>query len=87
MGVVLHGRVEGGRVILSDPVALPDGTPVTVAIEVARAEEGEADSESPVDFAAEPYFGAWGDREEMRASAAWVDRQRDAWQQRLTPED
>jgi hypothetical protein len=28
MGVVLHGRVEDGRVILADRVALPDGTNV-----------------------------------------------------------
>lgn len=31
-GMVLHGRIENGTVVLTDPVALPNGAEVTVII-------------------------------------------------------
>jgi hypothetical protein len=31
-----------------------------------------------------PFFGMWADRDEMSDSVAWVRKERDKWQQRLT---
>ena len=86
MGVLLHGRVEDGRVILSDRVALPDGTDVLVSIEPLN--EGETDPGTlDDDMSTWPQFGMWADRPEMRDSVAWVRSQRAQWRRRLRPED
>jgi hypothetical protein len=84
---VFSGRVLNGSLVLEDEVPLPDGTPVTVSIEVVVGNGEARTPESTTDFAAEPFFGMWADREDMADSTAWVRRQRDEWQQRLTRSD
>lgn len=83
-------KVEEGKLILAEAVPLPDGAEVHVRIEVLAeagsnvspdANRGEADQ----DFAA--FFGMWANRDDMKDSAAWVQRERETWPQRLTQQD
>jgi hypothetical protein len=74
---IVTGQVEHGQLVLNDALPLPDGTTVRVAVEVVDV-AGEADtSDSTLDFASEPYFGMWANREDMADSVAWVREQRD----------
>lgn len=82
MELVCRGRVEGGRVVLADPLSLPDGTEVVLRIEPVVPEVRAQGTPGSEDFASLPVFGMWADREDMRDGAAWVRREREAWQQR-----
>ena len=82
MVVIQRAQIEDGQLVLPEPLALPDGTTVVVSIEIVEPSV-EAAVPSGFDFSSEPFFGAWADRDEMADSAAWVNEQRDTWQQRL----
>ena len=86
MVVIREGRIEHGSVVLPVAVDLPDGTAVRVMIEVMPV-DGERSADESVDFSTAPFFGSWADRDDLADSAAWVSRQRDAWQQRTTRAD
>ena len=80
MPLVKHGTVQDGRVMLQEPVDLPEGTRVVVTIEpVKTLEQRVPTSEEIKEFRAEPFHGMWADREEMDDSAAWVRRIREQW--------
>ena len=81
MVLVREGRIEGGRLIVADAIALPDGTAVRVAIEVLDEPSSAVEASVAADLL--PGFGMWADREDMEDSVAWVNRQRDAWRERL----
>ena len=85
MVVIRQGRIEGGHLIIQEPVALPDGTEVRVVIELVVAVSQPAADRQPLDYATLPSFGMWVDRKEMEDSAAWVNEQRDAWQHPIRP--
>ena len=84
--IVEHGKIRKGRLILSKPLTLPEGTDVRIQIEPIDTQDGlPAGPEASEDFASLPCFGMWADREEMRDSVAWVKKEREKWQQRHTP--
>lgn len=77
-----RGKIHGGVIVLSEPVALPEGTEVVVSIEPVEANScadalTHADNAGPL-----PFVGIWADREDMSDSAAWVRKERAAWSQR-----
>ena len=97
-----RGTVQGGGIILSRPLALPDGTQVQLTIEpVSPAAEPPSDAqpaeppedgrlaigESSEEFARLPIFGMWQDREEMQDPTDWVRAEREKWRQRATRQD
>ena len=88
--IVENGRISDGRIVLSKPLSLPEGTEVRIQIEpvgsaaVSDGENQEKDSNESEDFANLPCFGMWADREDMRDSVAWVRKQREKWQERIT---
>lgn len=86
MDVIQRARIEDGRLVLPEPLPLPDGTMVVVSIHVVEPTEDAPLPDGGVDFGSEPFFGVWSDRDEMADSVAWVNRQRDTWQQRLHPD-
>jgi hypothetical protein len=83
MVVVREGRIEGGRLIVAESIALPDGTPVRVAIEVLDEQTQPHNRESPSGEDSLPGFGMWANRKDMKDSVDWVNQQRDAWRERL----
>ena len=85
MALIERGKVQGGGIVFSEPLALPEGTEVVVRIEplTQPASPGTADE----DFATLPFFGMWADREDMEDSAVWVRRERERWQQRTARQD
>jgi hypothetical protein len=87
MVVVRTGRVEDGGVVLDGTLPLPDGTPIVVSIEVARSPNESPTGPADVDFASLPSFGMWADRIDMQDSVDWVNRQRDAWRERINRAD
>lgn len=82
-----RGKVQGGAIVFSEPLALPEGTEVVVYIEPLSAGRQAAAPAGGEDFATFPFFGMWADREEMRESAAWVRREREKWHQRAVRQD
>ena len=88
--IIEEGKVINGHIILSNPLSLPEGTEVRVKIEavdpvpVNKDDDQNTDSNESEDFANLPCFGMWADREDMRDSVAWLRKEREKWQQRLT---
>ncbi len=88
--IIEGGKVINGHIILSNPLSLPEGTEVRVKIEsvdpvpVNKDDDQNTDSNESEDFANLPCFGMWADREDMRDSIAWLRKEREKWQQRLT---
>jgi hypothetical protein len=84
---VERGRVQGGAIVFSQPLELPEGTEVVVYMEPAAIGGQAADTADPDTFPTLPFFGMWAGREEFQDSAAWVQRQREQWQQRAARQD
>ena len=83
--IIGEGKVNNGHIVLSNPLSLPEGTKVRIQIEPIDPDntQSTATKESE-DFANQPFFGMWADREDMRDSVAWLRKEREKWQQRLT---
>lgn len=89
--IIKKGKVNNGHIIFSKPLALPEGTEVRVQINLIDAEEIVDTDETQntetcehEEFANLPFFGMWADREDMRDSVAWVQKQREKWIERGT---
>ena len=88
--IVEEGTISNGRIVLSKLLSLPEGTEVRVQIEpvdpaiVSDDDSQDKDSDESEEFANLPCFGMWADREDMRDSVAWVRKQREKWQERIT---
>jgi hypothetical protein len=80
MGTTYRGTVQGGNIVLTEPVQMPEGTEVIVRVEAAESQQNDIAAKG--DLTALPFVGMWADREDMTDSAAWVRRERDKWQQR-----
>lgn len=88
--IIEDGKVNNGHIVLSKPLSLPEGTEIRVQIELVDLtsvngnDNQNTDSEESEDFANLSCFGMWADREDMRDSVAWLHKEREKWQQRLT---
>ena len=88
--IIEDGKVNNGHIVLSKPLSLPEGTEIRVQIELVDLtsvngdDNQNTDSEESEDFANLSWFGMWADREDMRDSVAWLHKEREKWQQRLT---
>ena len=88
--IIEEGTISNGRIVLSKPLSLPEGTEVRVQIEpvdpaiVSDDDSQDKDSDKSEEFANLPCFGMWADREDMRDSVEWVQKQREKWEERLT---
>jgi hypothetical protein len=84
MTIIEHGTVQGGKIVFAQPLELPEGAEVVVKIETIAEDLQNDNAADEIDFASLPFFGMWADREEMSDSAAWVRRERERWQERLS---
>jgi hypothetical protein len=82
-----RGKIRAGNIVFPKPLALPEGTEVLVSIEPLAVKEPTASSDKEEDFVALPFFGMWKDRQDMKDSAAWVQKERKRWQQRVVRQD
>ncbi len=88
--IIEEGTISNGRIVLSKPLSLPEGTEVRIQIEpvdpaiVNDDDSQDKDSDESEEFANLPFFGMWADQEDMRDSVAWVRKQREKWRERLT---
>lgn len=87
--IIEEGKISNGRIVLSKPLSLPEGTEVRIQIEPVGAavnddENQDKDSNESEDFANLSCFGMWADREDMRDSIAWLRKEREKWQERFT---
>ncbi len=87
MALTVRGKVQEGRILLANPVALADGTEVEVDIRSVNAPSASVASQEVEDFLALPVFGMWADREDMKDGGAWVRREREKWHQRIQRRD
>lgn len=79
-----RAKVQDGGLLFEEPLALPEGTEVEVEIGALLSPESPPDRTDVAMLSELPFFGMWADREEMADSAAWVRRQREQRQQRLS---
>ena len=77
-----RGKIHSGSIVLDEPINLPEGTEVIVHVEPVTHEGVSASNGDELKHL--PFFGMWADRDEMSDSLAWVRREREKWQQRLT---
>jgi len=82
-----RGKVKDGGIVFPDPLGLPEGTEVAVAIEPLLETGKSVDPAEGNDFDSLSFFGMWADREEMQDSTAWVRQERGRWQQRAARQD
>ena len=83
--IIEEGKVNNGHIVLSNPLSLPEGTKVRIQIEPIETDNTQSTTtKENEDFANQPFFGMWADREEMRDSVAWVRKQREKWKERIT---
>ena len=83
--IIEEGKVNNGHIVLSNPLSLPEGTKVRIQIEPIDTDNTQSTTtKENEDFANQPFFGMWADREDMRDSVAWLCKEREKWQQRLT---
>jgi hypothetical protein len=89
---VERGQVKNGGIVFPEPLGLPDGTLVTVAVQ-PQPNSGEPQPNSGMStlpeeesgFESLPFFGIWADRQDMEDSTAWVRQERARWRERVTP--
>ena len=88
MVMIQRGKVQGKSIVLSQALALPDGTDVVVTLEPVPSAEEVADAlpekGKVVDL---PFFGMWADRDHMADSVAWVRQERGRSLQRSLRQD
>jgi hypothetical protein len=84
MTQTLHGRIEGGRIVLDQPLALPDGVEVKVRVSYVREAPKKM---TPQEFAALPFFGMDKGSEDPRDSVEIVNEMRAQWRQRPYRQD
>lgn len=77
-----RGKVQSGGIVFDEPIDLPEGTEVIVRIE--PIEDKSLVATNGDDLENLPFFGMWADRDDMSDGVAWVRREREKWQQRLT---
>ncbi len=77
-----RGKIHSGSIVLDEPIDLPEGTEVIVHVEPVTHHAMSASNGKQLECL--PFFGMWADRNEMSDSVAWVRREREKWQQRLT---
>jgi hypothetical protein len=85
MTLLEHGRIQGGAIVLSKPLPLPEGTEVSVRIEPVSARDTPAVPQEQDQVSSTPFFGMWADREDMADSTVWVRRERERWRDRVEP--
>ena len=85
MEVVGHGTIQSGKIVLSDPLQLPEGTEGVVRIEPVVS--AQTPTEKTNGFNELPFFGMWASRDDMVDSGEWVTKERDKWRHRLRPRD
>jgi hypothetical protein len=80
MALVERGKVQGGGIVFSEPLKLPEGTEVLVRVEPLTMGEQTITPSDSDEFSTLPFFGMWADRQDMSDSTAWVRREREKWQ-------
>ena len=78
--IIEQGKINNGRIVLSKPLSLPEGTEVRIQIEpIDTNDNTDTGTEASADFANLSCFGMWADRGEMRDSVAWLKKEREKW--------
>jgi len=62
LAFIEQGKVQGGQIVLSKPLTLPEGTEVVVNIEPVIINTQAASTGVDEEFATLPFFGMWADR-------------------------
>jgi hypothetical protein len=77
-----RGKIHSGSIVLDEPIDLPEGTEVIVHVEPVVLEHASPGNGN--EFENLPFFGMWAYRDDLTDSVAWVGKERDKWQERLT---
>ncbi|HPA47641.1 MAG TPA: hypothetical protein PLG59_12230 [bacterium] len=84
MAIVERGVVQGPNIVFPRTLSLPEGTEVIVHIEPVISAPSKEARFDEADFMQQPCFGMWRDRPDMDDAVAWVRKDRDSWNHRLT---
>ena len=84
--LIRKGKVCAGQVVLPFPLPLEEGTEVTVEVKPAPKQR-KPKTMTTEEFLSLPFFGMWADREDMKDSVEWVNKERAKWSQRSKRKD
>jgi hypothetical protein len=84
----IRAKVQEGKLVLDEPVPLPDGTEVIVQVVQVPLQPGPSVTQEQLKelIKDDPLFGMWADRDDIEDSVAWLERERKKWwRQEYTP--
>ncbi len=87
MPLIQRGKVQDGKIVFAEPVALPEGSEVLVSIEPFAEPNRAPPAQQAEDFVSLPFFGMYANREDLEDSVAWVHRERQKWHHRAQRPD
>ncbi len=92
MSVIIKAHFDGRTIVPDARIDLPADQALEVelrllptASKLSRASEAARGGKP--DITSLPFFGMWADREDMADSAAWVHKERQEWNNRLSDTD
>ncbi|MBI2844063.1 MAG: hypothetical protein HYX78_11745 [Armatimonadetes bacterium] len=85
MAIIIRAHYDGKAIIPEGRLDLPPDQPLEVEVRVLSPEAAPTEAKIPVTSL--PFFGMWADREDMKDSVAWVNKERRKWSKRLTRRD
>ena len=82
MSMVIRAHFDGRAIVPDSELDLPLDQPLEVEVRVLSSEAAPTQAKTPITSL--PFFGMWADREDMKDSVAWVNKERRRWKKRLT---
>jgi len=84
MSVKIRAHYDGKTIIPDEPVNIPTNEPLVVEVSLKTERAAGKAAESITSL---PFFGMWADRDDMSDSIAWVTKERERWNERLSVRD
>jgi hypothetical protein len=88
MSITVRAHYRGKSIVPDQPLALPQGQELEVDVRVVEKQAARRNRPRRRPIITDmPFFGMWAHREDMKDSVAWVNKERERWDERLTRED
>ena len=82
MSMVIRAHYDGKAIVPDAEVDLPRDQALEVEVRVLSPSVAPAAPKAPISSL--PFCGMWADRDDMKDSVAWVNKERRRWKKRLT---
>ena len=82
MSMVIRAHYDGKTIVPDADLDLPLDQALEIEVRVLTPEAAPSEAKAPISSL--PFCGMWADREDMKDSVAWVNKERRRWSKRLT---